>query len=326
MFKKLSSLFQRPATTDESPVGHVMLNGEKVAVRHSQWPNLYALGDSGKLNVSRTAFFPPSNGCVDLQPGQVEPVARLYREFLENRAVLLRGISSTHFSWNGVVGDGIVKSGGDADIPEGTMTDNPDEPKTRWLPSALESDRGALEMVSGICLGNHNATMRGAMAPDTQRDDVLLGAMLRFEAGVDRNLAISYLYDGEIVVRGPLERDDFTISHLVVSDSGSPSGYSSVPYGGTEWDDDLGTAAPYDVAEQDGEISRERTRMWMDESVKKMASLRQSQAISPVPALLAADRLIQSMVGMPIAGMGAELTHNLMPAKSTAVDLVPSRL
>ncbi|OQS20049.1 hypothetical protein B0T41_21955 [Chromobacterium violaceum] len=279
--KALSSFTHRINTSSQTepggrPIGHMTLNGAPVGVKSTQWPNVYQLGDSGKLTFSADLVsHREANGEMTLSHDSAEGLARMYGEWQDDRLTLMRGISSNHFSWEGIVMSGVAASEGMDDFPGATMGGS----GSRWLPTSMGSSEGAMATSSGIAIGNHNQTMRAALNPSQPQDNVLLGMVLRFDAGASRNLAVHFLNPGEILVKGPVENQDFSISHLVVSDASNPVGFGAMRYEGTAWDADLMPAALYDPSGEHGETGRQVTQDWMDRSAAKMNELQQRRLL-----------------------------------------------
>ncbi|MBP4052418.1 hypothetical protein J9978_23370 [Chromobacterium violaceum] len=201
--KALSSFTHRINTSSQTepggrPIGHMTLNGAPVGVKSTQWPNVYQLGDSGKLTFfADLVSHREANGEMTLSHDSAEGLARMYGEWQDDRLTLMRGISSNHFSWEGIVMSGVAASEGMDDFPGATMGGS----GSRWLPTSMGSSEGAMATSSGIAIGNHNQTMRAALNPSQPQDNVLLGMVLRFDAGASRNLAVHFLNPGEILVK-----------------------------------------------------------------------------------------------------------------------------
>lgn len=222
---------------DKNRVGSLELNGKSVEVRKSPWSNSYQIGKDPRLTFQRS-IVSERNGIVTFnRSSDREGFAALYEKWQQGEVNLIRGISSSHFSWNEIVTDGVVRSEGDLDQPMATMGGS----KTRWLPTAID-DAPNRFMVAGIARGNQMEPIREAMADEQRAGDVLTGAILKFTAGKDRPLPINFLYDGEIVVQGPVKAPDFIVDSVLTGDIFAPIDVSSL---GSKYDELLPLAAPY---------------------------------------------------------------------------------
>lgn len=222
---------------DKNRVGTLQINGKSVEVRKSPWSNSYQIGKDSRLTFQRS-IVSEQNGIVTFnRSSDRESFAALYEKWQQGEVNLIRGISSSHFSWNEIVTDGVVRSEGDLDHPMATMGGS----NTRWLPTAMDDAPNRL-MVAGIAGGNQMEPIRDAMADEQRAGDVLTGVILKFTVGADRPLPINFLYDGEIVVQGPVKAPDFIVDTVLTGDVFSSIDISSL---GSKYDELLPLAAPY---------------------------------------------------------------------------------
>lgn len=114
---------------------------------------------------------------------------------------LYRGFSLWHRCIPALAG-GVLNSEGDADIPTFTMG-NP-EP-TRWLPFSDSADTGFIIGISGIDETTRHMSLTRPIP---------VGVNVRFECHAGSRADVCWLNYGEIVVRGPLQRNQFVLSEL----------------------------------------------------------------------------------------------------------------
>jgi hypothetical protein len=130
-----------------------------------------------------------------------------YPDWLMNNALLYRGISGNHFSWDRIKGSFFshpeLKSEGTADIPTYTMGN---EQPTAWLPTDM-----VLGTAVNVALGN----MDQFTAAKSNTASVPVGIVASIRVGKSLGKPICYLNPGETVVKGPLRYPAFGIHQLV---------------------------------------------------------------------------------------------------------------
>jgi len=126
-----------------------------------------------------------------------------YVRWLGGNASLYRGFPGCHFSLPKLISTGVLYSEGTADLPTFTMGNTQ---KTRWLPTALQDS-----LASGVALQCVDLFTRKFSA----KAKVLMGVTVKITVGSGRNLPTAWLNSGEIVVRGPLNPNQFAL-HTVV--------------------------------------------------------------------------------------------------------------
>ncbi len=124
-----------------------------------------------------------------------------YKQWLKEEAVLYRGFSGNHFCWDRLRQTGELISEGPNDYPQATMGSNS---KTSWLPSSdIE------KVAQSITLGNIDPLTHAAIK--AKKNKVPVGAVIKIPTNKN---TIAWLNDGEIVVRGPLQKANFNIESI----------------------------------------------------------------------------------------------------------------
>lgn len=208
---------------DRNHVGTMQLNDRTVEVRKSPWQNALQIGKEPRVTFQSALVTVNKGNVAFSRAGDTAAFSDLYKRWEQGDISLIRGISSNHFSWNEIVADGIARSEGDVDAPMATMSGG----KTRWLPTALDDESNRF-MVAGISQGNHLPVLRDAMRDEAQGENVIAGAILKFTAGKNHPLNINYLYDGEIVVQGPVEIPAFKIDAVITGNLLAPVDVSAL--------------------------------------------------------------------------------------------------
>lgn len=199
---------------DPNYVGKISLNGVSVEVYNSPWDNAYQLNKESRLTFQKSITSVADKTVTFDRPTDLQAFSQLYHNWHQGDVSLIRGISSNHFSWDEIITDQTARSEGDVDIPMATMGAS----KSRWLPTALD-DEGNRIMVAGIARGNHVDTIKDVLHDQGgAANDVLAGAILKFNVGINSPLNINFLYDGEIVVQGPVHYPNFKIDSLITGD------------------------------------------------------------------------------------------------------------
>jgi hypothetical protein len=250
-------------------VGFMSIGGEDVKVYRSRWNNVYQVGDDQKILID--------NNIVKVENGKVSFLItenyigfnEYYQQWNNGGASLVRGISSSHFSWDKIITDKVLASEGVVDLPQATMGDTI---KVSWLPTALDTPENRA-MVTGVALGNHVSLVRDKISSGS--NDVIAGAILRIDVGPNKNIYTTYLYNGEIVVRGPLSHPDFIIDTLITGDLSRPIDISSI----TDYDEFLPLQAPYDPKELP--MTQELAIHWLNKSKEALEKIR-NECSSPV--------------------------------------------
>lgn len=237
-------------------VGKMALSdGRQVDLKlSSRWPGVLQVGDDPNLTLSSGQVRKTGDGQFNLK--DPEDFTKFYDRWNSDTLTLYRGVSSSHFSWDGMIKNHQVRSEGSNDIPTFTMG----SAKTRWIPTA---DKLPLTVV--VATGNHTSTVGDAMRDG--QENILLGAVLGFDVGKTRQTPVCYLNSGETVVRGP--SNSFRVSHLVVSSGGS---YQAKPFSGTL--DDLPQPAPYGPPGQvDDQTVQIQANKWIEASQQHVDKL-----------------------------------------------------
>ncbi len=258
---------------DSGLVGLMVLGeGEKIKIKESRWSNSYQANDDENFTLSK-ASVDVNDGVVTFKsPHDLKGFQALYEQWKIGSLKLYRGISSSHFSWDEIVFGERVVSEGSGELPRATMGAR-DEEKTCWLPTA-PSD--SLDMVTGIAMGNHTDTIRHTM---TLEDNVLLGGVIEFDIGNNRDIPINFLYNGEVLVKGPVEAGKFSMAKLVIS-TAEGKGYEVIDYGSasSKYADELPNAAPYPIAGSKPSPEKlaleEYAGVWKDKNKQKIERLR----------------------------------------------------
>ncbi|VWB16539.1 FG-GAP/YD repeat-containing protein [Burkholderia lata] len=258
---------------DKDYIGQMDIGGEFVDIRKSPWRNSYQIGTESRLTFRSELVSVANKKVIFKQLGNQEWFSQLYQKWKQGNAKLIRGISSSHFSWNEIITDKTVRSEGDNDIPMATMG----ESKSRWLPAALD-DEGNRAMVSGIATGNHVDTIKDALRNQENSKNILVGAILTFKAGKDSPLNINFLYDGEIVVQGPLSHPHFKIDSLITGDTSSPVDVSNIE----DYDKTLPLAAPYLASnvknsDPDYQVAQELARDFLVKGTDALSKIRSAK-------------------------------------------------
>ncbi|MFS9381075.1 hypothetical protein QNN88_10300 [Citrobacter sp. ANG330] len=274
-------LSNKPHANHGVKIGYAKINGEKIEIKTTQWDNIYQLGNCGKFTLSAEVIaHRSSDGEMLIGHHYLESLSRMYQEWKNDNLQLMRGISSNHFSWNGIVLDEKVVSEGTNEFPGATMGGS----ASCWVPTSIASDEHALQTSTSIALGNHNSTMYECINAAHPQENVLLGMVLTFHAGENKSLPVHFLNAGEILLKGPVEKKHFEISHLVISKPSDPTGFQALSYSGESWDKDLMPAALYDPNDTYADSGKEMTRDWMAKSAVKVSSL-----INPMDKITSAD-------------------------------------
>ncbi|MEX3242300.1 RHS repeat-associated core domain-containing protein [Serratia quinivorans] len=221
---------------DKDYIGKMEVNGEKVAVRKSPWGNSYQIGEDSKLTFQQEGVTVNNKVVSFKRNNDHKAFSELYQRWQNNDVTLIRGISSSHFSWDDIIVNKIVYSEGDKDVPGATMGGS----KSRWLPTALDDEQNRI-MVAGIAQGNHTDTIKDAIRNQEENSNILAGAILTFKAGKEMKHNINFLYDGEIVLQGPVKYPDFKIDSIITGDLLSPINISNIE----NYDEVLPLSAPY---------------------------------------------------------------------------------
>lgn len=253
---------------DKDYVGTMELNNEKVDIRKSPWPNSYQIGKDSKLTFQLEVVNVDNKKVSFKRNTDSKAFNELYQRWKNNDVTLIRGISSSHFSWNNIVADKTVYSEGDKDLPSATMGGS----KSRWLPTALE-DEGNRFMVAGIAMGNHTDVIKDAMRDEQKGSNVLAGAILTFKAGKDIETNINFLYDGEIVVQGPVKYPNFKIDSLITGNMMEPIDITHIE----DYDEVLPLAAPYispGASEEDIAVANEMSHAFLRKGEEVLTKIR----------------------------------------------------
>ncbi|KWO87409.1 hypothetical protein WM32_10710 [Burkholderia ubonensis] len=255
---------------DKNHIGKMEIDGKSVEIRKSPWKNSYQIGTESRLTFQSALVSVTNKKVTFNRPGDQKAFSQLYQRWQEGDANLIRGISSSHFSWNEIITDKTVRSEGDDDTPMATMGGS----KSRWLPTALDDESNRI-MVSGIASGNHVDAIRDALHNQEHLDDVLAGAILTFKAGKDSPLNINFLYDGEIVVQGPVSHPDFKIDSLITGNILSPVDVSHIE----DYDETLPLAAPYladgvKKSDPDYQVAQDLAHSFLEKGTMALSKIR----------------------------------------------------
>jgi hypothetical protein len=149
--------------------------------RSSKYPNF--------LNASGTSILVPEHSANN------QKVNDFIQKVCNGGLTMYRGICVRHFSWDVLKKFGVLASEGSTDQPSATMGNTN---RTRWLPFSEYLDVAELVAISNLT--EHPGLYSIFGNPDAL--EVPVGAVINYN--VTKDTPIAYLYDGEQVIRGPL--------------------------------------------------------------------------------------------------------------------------
>jgi len=165
---------------------------------------------AGQVAETRNGFWEKTTNFFQGEPAQdvhyqltadVHQFADLYTQWRNNDLRLTRGVTGTHPGWNDLV-RGTLRSEGHNDLPTFTMGN---AVPTSWLPASHfgpgYEQSAAMPAIQDL---NNVATRTAYEQVGTW---LPVGGIVRIHLGQSSSAAICWLNAGEILVRGPLNRD-----------------------------------------------------------------------------------------------------------------------
>jgi hypothetical protein len=137
-------------------------------------------------------------------------IASAFKTYQQRKLVLYRGIASCHFSWPGLLG-GLLSSEGFADTPTFTMG-NVGDAKTRWLPTAQTDEEARSIGIQDIDPYTRALSLS---------EPIFVGMSVAIPID-SPDLRVCWYNSGELGVRGPLAKTQYSISSMVWLDGQIP--------------------------------------------------------------------------------------------------------